>query len=118
MVLVLSQSIVHSSANPAVRSQVVTPLPSWKTITLVTIGACIAILGLFWQTAGSFVSVWARSTTFAHGFVILPLCLSLVWSRRHRITPLVPSPNLVGCLLLALIGFSWLVGHLADIIVV
>jgi exosortase A len=50
--------------------------------------------------------------------VILPLCLYLVWSRRHQITPLVPIPHLVGLLLLAIVGFGWLVGHLTDVVVV
>ena len=37
------------------------------------------MLALYWQTAASIVAIWIRSETFAHGFVVIPICFWLVW---------------------------------------
>ena len=55
-------------------------LPAAKLALIVA--ALIAPFLLYWGTAESIVSVWNSSETFAHGYVILPISLALVWHRR------------------------------------
>ena len=47
--------------------------------------AVLGILALYWPTAASIVAIWIRSETFTHGFVVVPICLWLVWRRRESI---------------------------------
>jgi exosortase A len=64
------------------------------------------------------MATWRSSETFAHGFLILPISLWLVWRRRHVIRGLVPRPNFWMLPLLAMAGVAWLLGHLASVVVV
>src|SRR5438128_2096858 len=72
------------------------------------------ILVLYWRTAESIVAIWLRSETFAHGFVVVPICLWLVWRRREALAhlPVVPWwPALAGVFAA---GALWLVASAAD----
>jgi exosortase A len=75
-----------------------------------------AILALYWQSAWSMVEVWRRSDTFAHGFLVVPLALWLVW-RNRRLIPWSEArpfwPALGG---LAAAGFLWLLGNVASVV--
>jgi exosortase A len=64
------------------------------------------------------VAKWATSGTFAHGFLIVPLSVVLVWLRRHELAGLAPASNLWGLGLLAILTFGWLMGDLADVVVI
>ena len=83
-----------------------------------TIISWIVVLAIFWDTAASMVAVWYRSPTFGHGFLILPISLYLAWQRRQRVALHMPVPSLWGLPLLAVLGFGWLFGTLADVLVV
>ena len=37
------------------------------------------------STAASIVAIWWRSETFAHGFVVIPICLWFVWRKRAEL---------------------------------
>src|SRR6476659_5630412 len=54
--------------------------------------ALLGILALYFQTASSIVAIWVRSETFAHGFVIVPICLWLVWRTRDNFYAIPPAP--------------------------
>ena len=44
---------------------------------------CLGTLLLAYrQSAWAMVEIWSRSDTFAHGFLVLPLVLWLVWRKR------------------------------------
>ncbi len=43
------------------------------------------------------VAIWLRSDTFAHGFLILPICLWLVWRKRDELVGAVARPAALGC---------------------
>lgn len=77
-----------------------------------------AVLGLFYETAWSMVSIWYRSETFAHGFIIVPITLWLVWEKRATLKQLLPQPEYRVLILLLGAGFLWLAGYLADALVV
>tara|TARA_R110002072_G_scaffold84388_25_gene191495 strand:+ start:9200 stop:10726 length:1527 start_codon:yes stop_codon:yes gene_type:complete len=79
---------------------------------------CLAVLLIFHQTAWSMVYIWSRSETFAHGFLILPISLWLIWTRRDLLVSINPQPAWWVGLLLLPIGFGWLLAWLVDVAVI
>jgi exosortase A len=55
------------------------------------------------------------STTFTHGFVVLPIALWLVWHRRDRLRAIEPRPWFAMLPLIGLVGVAWLVGEMATV---
>ena len=53
----------------------------------------LCLLFLYGQTTLSMIAIWSRSDTFAHGFLILPISLWLIWERRDYLAPLPPPPR-------------------------
>lgn len=79
---------------------------------------CLLLLLVFHETAWSMVSIWLRSDTFAHGFLILPISLWLVWKKRGQLSSLGPRPALIVTLLALPVGFGWLLAWLVDVLVI
>ena len=68
----------------------------------------------YFDTTASIVKIWMRSDTFAHGFVVVPISLYLIWRKRTEVAKLTPAPAVGGLFLVALIGFGWLLGNLGH----
>jgi exosortase A len=87
-------------------------------ITLLVYGAMLLPLLAHWPTAWSIISIWERSGTYAHGYVILPISMWLIWRRRAVLAtlPLKPCwpalPALLAC------GGVWLVAQVGDVQIV
>lgn len=75
-------------------------------------------LFLYWQTAWSMVEIWWRSETFAHGFLILPIALYLIWQKRSSLSQQPINTNVVGLILLPFCGLFWFFANLVDIAVI
>lgn len=90
----------------------------WQLAALLTIGLLLAVLGLYGSTTWSLVETWTRSETFAHGYLIAPISAWLIWKKRHEVAAIAPVPNFFGLLLLAALGFVWVMGHLGRVQVV
>jgi exosortase A len=80
--------------------------------------ALLAPFALYVGTARSIVSVWNSSETFAHGYVILPISLWLIWRRRDNFAALPPTPYWPAAALLALAGAAWLLARMGEVQVV
>lgn len=78
----------------------------------------VAVLWLLRETLGSLVSTWWRSQTYAHGFLILPISLYLIWRQRALLGALKPCVDLRVLPLLALLGFAWLLGNITSVLIV
>lgn len=91
---------------------------TWRTTAVVTLGSIAVLILWYWATVWSMVSIWLRSETFAHGFVIAPICAWLVWRDRRRIAEMEPRPYLPALLLLAGGGFLWLLANIAGVPVI
>jgi exosortase A len=78
----------------------------------------VLLILLYGQTTLSMVSIWARSDTFAHGFLILPITLWLIWNRREYLAPLQPAPAPLVTLLLIPGAIAWLLAWVVDVLVV
>lgn len=72
----------------------------------------------YWSTLESMVSIWYRSETFAHGFLIFPISAWLVWRLRGELAQMRTGPSVSAPQILALLvaGGLWLVGDLADVL--
>ena len=77
--------------------------------------AVVAILALHWRTAASIVAIWIRSETFAHGFVVVPICLWFAWRKRAELAATPASPWWPGLALVAGFGAAWLIATAADV---
>ena len=89
----------------------------WR-VTLILIATTIAaILGLYWQTAQTMVATWLGTDTFAHGVLIVPITLALIWRKRAEVAAISPEPHYLGFVLLIGAGFAWLVGVAGQVLV-
>jgi exosortase A len=92
--------------------------PGWRLALPLAVGAILAVLAIHWPTVESIVAIWSRSETFAHGFLIVPIVLVLIWQRRRALAALTPSPDWLGLALLAGAGAVWLVAYAGEVLVV
>nr|WP_314624500.1 exosortase A [uncultured Noviherbaspirillum sp.] len=87
-----------------------------KTMAIVL--AVLAPFIIYVGTAQSIVSIWNSSETFAHGYIILPISLWLIWKRRDVLSRMSPTPYWPALLSLAVCGFGWLLAEMGDVQVV
>ncbi len=73
---------------------------------------------LYAGTARSLVEIWNSSETFAHGYIIAPISLWLIWRKRQLLTMTAVVPYWPGLALLVLAGAGWLLSDLGDVQVI
>jgi exosortase A len=78
--------------------------------------AVLGVLGLYWETAASIVAIWWKNQTFAHGFVVIPICLWLVWRRRDELARTRAKPWWPGLIAVFLCGALWFVMSAANVL--
>ena len=84
------------------------------------IAGALVLSAVFWllawygDTVQSMVATWQRSDTFAHGFLIAPISVWMIWQQRHSVAVLDLRPDFRVLPLIALVGFGWLLGQLAG----
>jgi exosortase A len=94
------------------RSRLATSATSLWRRSYIALCCSLSLLVLFyWPTVVAIVSLW-RTSTFSHGFLVIPVSMYLVWSRRKRLALLKPTPSLRALPLLALFALGWLLGQL------
>ena len=59
------------------------PIPLARSSAMLIAVALLAPFFLYLGTAQSLVAIWNSSETFAHGYIILPISLWLIWRRRE-----------------------------------
>jgi exosortase A len=92
--------------------------PPGRGALVLVVLALLAPFALYLATARSIVDTWNSSETFAHGYVILPISLWLVWRRRDNFKAYPPTPFWPALLLLAGAGAAWLAAQLGQVQVV
>ena len=80
--------------------------------------AFLVPLVFYFATASSIVAIWNSSETFAHGYIILPISLWLIWRRRTNFAVLATRPWWPALALLATAGFGWLLARMGEVQVV
>jgi exosortase A len=91
------------------------PERGWGLALPIIVAAVLAVLGIYWETASSIAAIWKSSQTYAHGYLIAPIALILVWMKRRQLAALAPRPDVLGVLLLAAAGFTWLAAEAAQV---
>ena len=87
----------------------------WRTALPVYVVLLVSIIGLYFDTAHAIVTLWIRSETFTHGFLVPPIVMWLVWRHRQTIAQIAPTPGLLAWPLVAGAAFAWLLGDLATV---
>jgi exosortase A len=88
-----------------------------KRVNLLSILVLLFVtwLGLFLDSIMATVAIWERSETFAHCFLILPICIYLLHRDWPALKQLPITPNLWLLLPLLATLIFWLLGDLAHI---
>lgn len=78
----------------------------------------VSLILIYYPTTSSIVNTWNSSETFAHGYIILPISLWLVWRNRFRFHSFSPSVNYASIPFILLVSFAWLLAYLVDVQIV
>ena len=89
--------------------------PGWRIALPALVAVLALIVAAYFDTAAGMVAIWARSETFAHGFVVAPISLWLIWRIRDRLRLLEPQPSWLALPLIAAAGFGWLLGNVGAV---
>ena len=88
--------------------------PAWRLPLIgLTVMLAVVLLALL-PTAQGMVTIWSRSATFTHAFVVPPIVAWLIWRSRARVQAITPAPAPLALLPMALAGVLWLLGELTN----
>ena len=73
--------------------------------------ALLALLLAYRETGLAMVSIWSRSETFAHAYVVPLISLWLIWRKRHELALLTPRPQWWMLLPIAALSMVWATGQ-------
>ncbi|ROR34743.1 exosortase A [Inmirania thermothiophila] len=90
---------------------------AWRRALALAAAALLALALLYAGTVASMAAIWWRSDTFAHGFVILPISLYLVWRRRRHLAAMAPRGEPRALAVLAVLALVWLVARVGGVLV-
>jgi exosortase A len=88
---------------------------AWRNGVTALLLVNLLVLVLYRETALAIVTIWYRSETFTHGFVVLPIVLWLVWRRRQDLAQLTPSPSPFVLVPIVGLALMWLLGDLVAV---
>src|SRR5206468_8173852 len=104
-------------ADPQLQKHLAAPIRRGVPATAVMVVFLLAwILAVYGRTTYSMVAIWERSETFAHGFVVIPIFLYLLWRERDHLASIEPVAFFPALLGLPALGALWLVGDRLNII--
>jgi len=88
---------------------------AWRQALLLLVALITWILYWYWDTASAMVTIWVRSETYAHAFVVLPIALWLIWRQRAAVLAETPRASLLLTLPVAFTTIAWLLGELTAV---
>lgn len=74
-----------------------------------------ALVAAFYPVVATMAGTWYVSSTYNHGFLILPIALYMAWQRRPRILALAPRPTLLAIPFMAGAALLWYVGEIVSV---
>jgi exosortase A len=90
----------------------------WRGYLALLIAALVVLVLIYRETAWSLVALWQSSETYAHGFMIYPVSLYLIWRERVYLGSITPRPNVPALAAFAALGLGWMVAQSAGVQVV
>lgn len=94
------------------------PPPKWGPPLLFLVLAWLLVAALLQPTFMSMYDIWERSETYAHGFVILPISLWLIWRDRQRLAAVPVAGDARAFLVIVPLALGWLAARLGGVLVV
>ena len=88
---------------------------AWRWPAVAILVYVLLLILVFRDTAMAMVSIWQRSETFAHAFVVPPISMWLIWRQRHVLANLVPRPVPWMLVPLVLLGALWWIGDRVSV---
>ena len=92
--------------------------PKWGSPLLFLGLAWLAITALLQPTFQSMAAIWERSETYAHGYVILPIALWLVWRDRRGLAAVPVAGDARAFLVIVPLALGWLAARLGGVLVI
>lgn len=89
-----------------------------SSIFKLLLGCFFLWAGLFYFTIESTVAIWYRSETFAHCFIILPICIYLIKQKWRELNQGNIKPNYAVLVLVAGVLAVWVFGNLSQLLVI
>lgn len=86
-----------------------------KTAVLITLLAIVLVIGIYHETIESIVAIWNRSETYAHGYLIVPFCIYMIWKKRSVLVALNYHPSYISLLMLIGLGAGWMMASAASV---
>ena len=80
--------------------------------------ALLGWFGLYFDTISSMVNIWWRSDTFAHGFLIFPISIYLIWHKRQIFLDSYKHSNLWFFIILLGLSLLWMLAAVVDVQVI
>lgn len=99
---------------PASAPRFIVP-PDWRLPLLALACSVAVILGAYRETAIAMVTIWYRSETFTHAFLVPPIALWLIWRRRYDLARLTPEPAPIALVTMLGVALFWLLGDLTAV---
>ena len=90
----------------------------WRNTLLLLSLSLLAVILLLHPTFMSMVEIWERSETFAHGYVILPISLWLIWRNRKHLAAIPAMTDWRALAVIILFGLGWLAARVGGVQVV
>lgn len=94
------------------------PPPKWGPPLVFVTLAWLLVAALLQPTFMSMYDIWDRSETYAHGFIILPIALWLVWRDRARLAAVPVAGDLRAFLVIVPLALGWLAARLGGVLVI
>lgn len=88
---------------------------SWRRVLPLLLAVLAWILFWYRDTGLAMVTIWGRSETYTHAFIVPPISLWLIWRKRHELALLQPAPSLWLALPIAATTLFWLMGELTAV---
>ena len=76
----------------------------------------LVLCGTSYDTLSAMIGTWSSTTTYNHGFLILPISLYLIWTRRRELPGLVLKQEPLALIPLAVAAALWLVSAAAEVV--
>jgi exosortase A len=86
---------------------------AWRRVLPALLLLLGVVLVAYRDTAAAMVSIWSRSDTFAHAFLVLPIVFWLIWRQRRSLAELAPQPSPWMLVPMTAMAFIWLLADLA-----
>ncbi len=91
---------------------------AWRKALLLLALTQLAVIALLQPTFMSMVDTWERSETYAHGYVILPISLWLIWRNRKFLAAIPAAPDWRALAASVPLGLGWLAAKVGGVLVI